>query len=222
MKLSELLSSTVESGEVYGVDVDIDNITPPAWLKSVGLIYKENNGEIDETLIDTIISYALSGVDVTLEVPAGSEVPDAKYLVSVAANAGFSVSLLLPENDDDSSWAAYSERLKSFTKAMLDHKTFGKYVNPISGFIEYLYIESWGVQPSKTKPINEYISKSFASRISQERENEIKQAMRDAVYDYFGGKDGFDLVAAGMLKAIGSNVSNMLKSMKPDQNGGNG
>ena len=95
MLLSDVVdgkAGDASSTAFYGVEVDVESFTPPAGLEEISLIYKADAGDIDETLMDVIISYGLAGVEVILEIPAEQSDIDAKYLVSVAANAGFSLS----------------------------------------------------------------------------------------------------------------------------------
>ena len=114
-----LLSELVDKDEapavaVYGVEVDVESFTPPAKLEEISLIYKADGSDIDEALMDVIISYGLAGIEVILEIPAEQGDIDAKYLVSVAANAGFSLSLLPPKEPSEEADKAYFSRLREF------------------------------------------------------------------------------------------------------------
>src|SRR5690606_28506206 len=84
---------------------------------------------------------ALAGLDITLEIPHDAPNIDAKYYLSVAANAGFSLSLLPPEDESAENRAAYIARLEDFTAAYFTQANFGHYLAPVTSFLEYLFIE---------------------------------------------------------------------------------
>lgn len=192
VKLSEVLSNPVTGASYYRVEADVESFTPPEGVAEIGFLYKSDDGrDVDETLLDVIISYGLSNVPVLLEVPAESKVSDPSYLMSIASNVGFSVSLLPPENkDDESAQDDYIQRVSEFTLAYLGQKNFSKSVYPISSYMEYMFLETL-TDVSGFKASNEYMINSFVSKTTEEFSDEFKAVIRKHIHAHFGGVDGF-------------------------------
>lgn len=203
MLLSEILK--LEEDEVseayFGIEVDEESFSPPPGLKQIGLEYKGEKGEIDETLMDVIISYALSGVEIILEIPDWAEDVDARYMMSVAANAGFSISLLPPEEDTPEAREKYNDRLLAFTDAYFSQVNFGRFVMPITSFLEYMFIET--VKPvDGFKPQDPYIRQRFVDHTTEDFSDSFKAVLRQRFYDLHGGEEGFRSFAKAMMYKI--------------------
>lgn len=202
-KLSDLVAvDATEAPVAYGVEVDVESFSPPPGLKAVSLIYKADGADIDEALMDVIISYGLAGVDVTLEVPAEQSEIDAKYLVSVAANAGFSLSLLPPAARSEQADQAYFDRLRDFTAVYLTQANFGRFIAPVTNFIEYLFIEMLRQDTREFQTSDAYIQERFMPLVDQPFIDAFKARLREDIYGFFDGQEGFERFARRMLNQI--------------------
>ncbi|MFZ3584219.1 hypothetical protein ACOI1H_18940, partial [Loktanella sp. DJP18] len=137
----------------FDVIVDGECFTPPKGLEIIGLRWQGTGPrEISDLLIDTIIAYGLSGVEVVVEVAPHDEV-DHDYLLMLAGNAGFSVSSIPPQTEED--LEAWSKQCVGFTTAFLTTPNFSKTLFPISGFFSYLIAEFFAGADS-LYPTDEY------------------------------------------------------------------
>jgi hypothetical protein len=204
------LSEIVEKGPgeigpaLYGIEVDVESFTPPAGLEEVSLIYKADGSDIDETLMDVIISYGLAGVEVILDVPAEQGDIDPKYLVSVAANAGFSIALLPPVQRDEAGDAAYFKRLREFARVYLTQANFGKFIAPVTNYLEYLFVELLKGEDSEFNTTDEYIKQRFIPLSDPEFVHAFKDSLRADFYELFGGRNEFERFARRMMSQIHS------------------
>ncbi len=203
--LSEILELSDEQrgAEYYRVAVDGESFTPPVGLKEIGFLLKLEDDDIDEELIDVVISYGLAGVSVILEVPHDVGPVDAKYLMSVSANAGFSISLLPPSGDADTAEARaeYQARLVEFVEAYLNHRNFAHFVYPVTSYLEYLFIER--MRPGVAfEPTDPYILATFHEPVPVEFADQFKAAMREKIHAHFGGEAGFAAFAKAMIYRI--------------------
>ncbi|GAB5389868.1 MAG: hypothetical protein Alpg2KO_28360 [Alphaproteobacteria bacterium] len=217
MLLSEILKLEEDkiSEAYFGIEVDEESFSPPPGLKQIGLEYKGDKGEIDETLMDVIISYALSGIEIILEIPEWAEEIDARYMMSVAANAGFSISLLPPEKDTPEAREAYNTRLIDFTDAYFGQVNFGRFVYPVTSFLEYMFIET--VKPiDRFDPQDPYIRQRFVENTTEDFSDSFKAVLRERFYELHDGKDGFEKFAKAMMfkiyKQAQTNVADIIKS----------
>lgn len=191
VNLSVLLQDGGVYSRVYGVDVDEESFTPPEKLKEVGLVYKvDDSGDVDEVLLDVIISYGLSDVKVILEIPFEEPVKDIPYIMSVASNAGFSLSILPPVELNEENQKLYIERLSAFTDAFLNQKNFAKFVYPVSSYLEYMYIETFS-DVSEFKPTDDYIVNRFVENTTEEFSDAFKAVIREKIFNHFGGEKAF-------------------------------
>jgi len=190
-KLSDLLISETSYNRVYGVNVDEESFTPPDGLNEIGFIYKvDDSGDIDEILLDVIISYGLSDVKVILEIPFETSVKDIPYLMSVASNAGFSLSILPPCEITEDSRVAYILRLSEFVDAFLNQKNFTKFIYPVSSYLEYMYIEVFS-DVSDFKPTDDYILNRYVENTTEEFSDAFKAVIREKIFTHFGGEVEF-------------------------------
>ena len=202
--LSQILENPqlVENGEISNVLVDAESFTPPEGLKFIGLSYIDKGGDIDEVLMDVIISYGLAGVEVVLEIPPQTAGIDARYMMSVAANAGFSVALLPPPAGSDAALkAAFEEKLGNFAEAYFQRANFAKAVVPVGNFLEYLFVEL--MQPGAPfVPRDPYILEQYVKIMDPAYVDEMKTFLRQKFYDILGGQEEFDRFAWGLINGI--------------------
>jgi hypothetical protein len=203
VKLSEILKTPEEEQQpfYYGVDVDEESFTPPNGVRGMAFLLKQDNGDIDEILMDVIISYALSGLEVLLEIPADADNVDAKYYLSLAANAGFSLSLLTPESESDEQKSAYVTRIQDFTTAYFGQPNMSTFVYPVTSFVEYLFVETLK-DASTYKPTDPYIIERFVETTSEELVDTFKEAIRAQTYALFEGEEGFRNFAKALMYKI--------------------
>jgi hypothetical protein len=218
MKLSELLVSEEKYNYVYGVDVDEESFTPPDDLNEVSFIYKtDDSGDLDEILLDVIISYGLSDMSVILEVPFEEEIEDPEYLMSVASNAGFSLSILPPVEMTEENMEGYRQRISEFTDAFLGQKNFSKFLYPLSSYLEYLYLETF-IDVSDFKASDEYMVNKFVDTTTEDFSNSFKAVMRDKVFSHFGGEEEFrNFTKAVFSKIYETTEANCLDNLQQMQ-----
>lgn len=217
INLSEVIENPAASdGFFREVIVDVESFVPPDALKSIGFLYQGHGGDLGELLLDVMIAYAISGIEVVLEVPAEEPSVDIPYLISVATNVGFTLSLLPPVSDNEDDFRAYVSRVEACTDAYLSQPNVSRYVYPVSNYLEYLFIESWA-PGTQVKPDDEYMAKAFLNRLPKEREDRLKQVMRDRIYYYYGGEIGFRAFSKGMLNSISREAIGIAKDLSAGQ-----
>lgn len=206
-KLSEVaeISENMENppAGIYHVLVDDPDIDPPKGCREIGLILKmDEDGEIDEDLLDVMIGYRqMSGIHVLLEVLAEDPMPEAERLAITCMNIDSNISLLPPEEDTDEAWKAYIDRVISFAPIFATKQNFTSEVFPLQSYAEYLFLDILDLADNY-KPTDDYIIEYFASRVSKEREDQLKSAIREAMFEAVGGEDNyreFVFAAAGEL-----------------------
>lgn len=228
MLLSDVVdgkAGDASSTAFYGVEVDVESFTPPAGLEEISLIYKADAGDIDETLMDVIISYGLAGVEVILEIPAEQSDIDAKYLVSVAANAGFSLSLLPPQEHSEQADTAYFDRLRDFAAVYLTQGNFGKFIAPVTNYLEYLFVELLRGQETEFQVNDPYIKDRLMLLSDQAFVDAFKDRLRQDFYTLFGSQAEFEKFARRMMTQIHDFTGECIKELveqQANQNTGDG
>lgn len=211
MMLSEIigLDDGDRSSAYYGVTVDVSNFTPPKNVKEVGLLYASEDGYLEDALMDVIIAYRLSDVNVILEIPCDTAV-DAKYIMSIASNVGFSVSLLPPDKSAGK-LGEYNERILSFWDAYAAQGNFGGALYPITSFFEYMHIESILGHAADIKPNDFYIKTQFIEKMDQSDVDAMKHVLKERIYAHFGGSDSFGEYVSCVTSKIRQHVDDSLK-----------
>jgi hypothetical protein len=222
-KLSEILDLPEDKRSEFhfGVEVDCESFTPPPGLKSIAFMLAGSGegdaGEIDDTLMDVITSYALAGVEITLEVPFEAAGVEPKYFLSVAANAGFSLSLLPPCEDTKDSRAAYAKRLCDFADAYFAQGNFARFLSPVTSYLEYLFVAELA-DVSEFQPKDPYIKARFVDAMAPDFSDEFKDILRAHIHGIFGGEAEFHNFAKAMIAKIydqtESNARDMLAAEK--------
>ena len=223
MLLSELIEQDNTGDVAYGVEVDTDSFTPPPGLKEISLIYKADGNDIDESLMDIIISYGIAGVEVILEIPAETPDIDAKYIVSVAANAGFSLSLLPPVDNSQTANEAYFERLREFAEVYVAQNNFGKFIAPVTNYLEYLFVELLRGADAPFNVTDPYINNRLAKLSDEEFVTAFKDSLRKDFYTIFGGQAEFEAFAKSMMVQLHSLTEECVADVvgqQANQNGG--
>lgn len=211
-----------EMKEVYGITLDEQSSdtefsSPPESLEGIGFIFEaDTDGTIKENLLDIIISYNLTQLPIMVEIPSQLLLDDTltpQYLIQLASNVGFSLSILPPGHPlvHDVSAEQYRNIITAFTKEMLNKHVFEKFVFPISSFFEYLMLEQL-LGEEKTKsfvPDHDYIKNTFVDNMSVEDSDSFKNSIRELLYNYYGGKEQFELVAKTIFSKLGDRSQQM-------------
>lgn len=219
MLLQEIFSPQYSQlTEVYGLEVDsLSSATeysrPPENLETIGFkLILDNDNLIDETLLDIIINYKLTNMTVVVEVPTqilaqGKMSP--KDLILLSSNVDFSISLLPPNHpfvNNEITNEEYINVIKNFNEEMLKKQNYDKFVAPITNFLEYLMLESLLGQDNPIVknfiPDNEYVKTTFSSYMTVEQSNQFKDILRQSLYDFYGSKEEFNVVAQEIFKGI--------------------
>ena len=218
MKLSELLQLNQETASAhplaaqgvfglsfYGVEVDdASDLTPPEWLKEIGILLKvDEDGQLNEDVLDVAISYRLSKVKVLMEVPfeIAKQVNEEHLISSVATNMQVALSFLPPEEDSEEAFQAYVGVLRQTTKAFLGKPNVDQMVMPITNYLEYLFVNLLAPdRPFQVKDV--YVKSAFVEQMTPERVDALKEEIRAEVYAHFGGKEGFENVGKGLMSSF--------------------
>lgn len=219
MLLQEIFSPQYSQlTEVYGLEIDsLSSATeysrPPENLETIGFkLILDNDNLIDETLLDIIINYKLTNMTVVVEVPTqilaqGKMSP--KDLILLSSNVDFSISLLPPNHpfvNNEITNEEYINVIKNFNEEMLKKQNYDKFVAPITNFLEYLMLESLLGQDNPIVknfiPDNEYVKTTFSSYMTVEQSNQFKDILRQSLYDFYGSKEEFNVVAQEIFKGI--------------------
>lgn len=190
--LSDLLASSTKPPVVYGLEIDVDDITPPDGVNEVGIRSAIADGFLSESVLDVAISYILAGVSVTIEVEAETPINNAKELISTAASIGASLSLLPPVDVTDASFETYLERVDEFTVAYTKQANFSKLLIPVTSYLQYLFIEVIDPEIAKEfRPTDSYLLNQFVDRLSPERIDIMKARIKSVFHEAYGGPEGF-------------------------------
>ena len=208
---------------IYCVELDENSVkteyaTPPDALETVGFLFKvDEDGMIEESLLDIIISYKLTNLSVVIEVPAHLLVSgeiEPKYLLQLASNVDFSVSLLPPGHpkvDSSVTQEQYQKIIDAFTDELLSRQNFDKEIMPITSFFQYVMMEKLLGEEKMTafKIQDSYIIEVFATILSVENSDKFKSSIRAKLYDYYGSKENFDSVAQLMFESLYNKAKNV-------------
>jgi hypothetical protein len=208
--------------EVSGIELDADSAkteysTPPENIESIGFVFKvDSDNMIDEGLLDIIISYKLTNLSVLIEVPSHifKQGIEPKYLLQLASNVDFAVSLLPPGHalvDASYTTEEYTDLIKRFTDELLSRQNFDKAVVPITNFFQYVMMEKLlgkeGMGNFKVE--DPYIIENFASILSVENSDKFKKEIREKLYAFYGSEEEFDEVAKLMFDTLYNKAKNV-------------
>lgn len=218
LELKDLYKLAAEGNPLQNVtgvrvgDFDPDFISPPEGLKSIGLIAKMSDDEsfisLDVDLIDICISYNLENVDILLEVPSHllKKWP-IKELLEMADNLSIALSILPPGHPEVSSDVTHEEYkgyMAEITDMFLNVPNFSSMVQPVSNYFTYLMLEV--ILKEKINEVfkiqNDYVIENFSSIIPEDISDDFKKIIKDKVYDFYGGKEGFYNVANVLINQV--------------------
>ena len=220
MYLKEIFKEeNLNKEEIFGVIVDKESTelkyssAPPSNLEALGLVLTlDSDNSMDTDLIDVIINYKLTNLTVVLEVPShllSSGLIKAKELIQLSSNLDVALSILPPGHplvEKNVTTDDYINIISELTNFIIEKPNFDKSVVPISNFMEYLMIEKILGENSNIvknfKPTDPYILENFVNVLTIETSDAFKDVIRTKLYDLYGGKENFDVVAETILQSI--------------------
>lgn len=234
MYLKEIFNEeNLDKEELFNVIVDKESIelikfsAPPPNLNTLGLVLTlDEDNSIDTDLLDVIINYNSTNLSVILEVPShliSKNFVKAKELIQLCSNLSINISILPPGHqivdsvvtDED-----YIKIISDLTDCIIEKNNFDRTVTPISNFMEYLMIEKILGENSSIiknfKPNDPYIINNFSSILSLDTSNSFKNIIRNKLYDLYGGKENFDIVAETILQSIQNRSEEIYKQLVQD------
>jgi hypothetical protein len=204
MKLSELCSLETSEPVVYGVSIDEECFTPPPGLKMIGLVWEGASPDaISDRLIDTIIAFSLSGVEVVVEVEP-DQLVDHAYLLTLAGNAGFSVAAVPPVMDEATEareFTAWHSHCSDFAACLLTTPNFSKTLFPVTGFLSYLIAERLS-GATAMQPNDRYTLDRFVNAVDTAASDETKAIMRERFAEVLGGHDEIDAYISAIVTGL--------------------
>lgn len=213
-KISKLVESGSATPVLYGIEADVDDVTPPEGLKEAGIIARLEDGDIPDVVLDTAISWSLAGIDVTLEIPAESAPADAKRILSTAAAVNVSLSLLPPEDQSEEAFDAYCARVEEFAQVYVAQANMAKFVVPVTSYLGYMFIEAFDKEAAAAfAPTDEYVVSAFHSMMSVERADAMKARIRKVFVNAHGGEEGF----TNFARSLGATIYRRIEESCADE-----
>lgn len=234
MLLKEIFNQeNLNKEEFFGILIDKESTdlkyssAPPSNIKALGFVlFLDNENSIDTDLIDVIINYKLTNITVILEIPShliSSGLINAKELIQLSNNLDVVLSILPPGHplvDNSITEEDYVKIISDLTDFIIEKPNFDKSVMPISNFMEYLMIEKILGENSHIiknfKPKDDYIINNFSSILSVDGSDAFKNIIRNKLYDLYGGKENFDVVAETILQSIQDRSEQLYKQLIED------
>lgn len=231
MFLKEIFNQeNLDKEELFNIIVDKDSTdlkyssNPPSNIKLLGLVLiLDSENSIDTDLIDVIINYKLTNLTVLLEVPAhliSQNFVKAKELIQLSSNLDVGLSILPPGHalvDSSTTEEDYVKIISDLTDFIIEKPNFDKSVVPISNFMEYLMVEKILGENSTIvknfKPNDPYIVDHFSSVLSSGASDSFKNVIREKLYDLYGSKENFDIVADTILQSIQNRSEEIYKEL---------
>jgi hypothetical protein len=189
----------------------VEYSTPPLNLEEIGFIFCVNEeGEIEDSLLDIIINCGLKNLPTLVEVPSQlifEEKVSVKYLIQMASNIGFFLAFLPPGHEqvgNSITIAQYKDVVMQVTEEILKRPNFDKFVYPVSNYFEYLMLEQiLGKEKLVNfRPESEYIKDNFSNLMTSQDSDDFKLSIRNRLYDFYGGEKEFNLVAQTILDGV--------------------
>lgn len=214
MLLSELVKKEETEALVYGVEVDEDILTPPKGLRKIGLLYKGEE-TISDDLVDAIIAFSLAGIEVVVEISPTQKI-NTKELLTIAGNAGFSISLLPPETpEENQDWFT---QCAAWANSFLDVPNFTGTLYPVSGYFGYLAAKQASNVDAIT-PNDTYALQRFVNKTDESVSDQAKGHMLKAFEEKAGGTEAFEHFLAALNKSILLKALDILETEYPEQSG---
>lgn len=144
---------------------------------------------------------------------------DLTTLLGLVANMNLNLSFLPPkevydtlENDTSvsdeikekiaqKSFNLYKEILKDALVGFIEKENFETFVLPITNYIEYLYSQII-YKTEEFIVTDSYILNFFASYLSDKEINELKDEIREKLYEYYGSQEEFENIAKILMNSV--------------------
>lgn len=207
MKLTELVEIAPEKVDktVYGVEVDDYCVSRQFGVEEIGLVVEaDENGVINEDVIDVATDYVDAGCKVLLEVHADCPV-NSSYMYMMASNIGATISVLPPKNANDHEISLYADRLCEYAKEWINDGESHLMLEPVSGYFQYLINQAYGYQPEFIA-IDEYMKTEFVKPLKVEDMDFIKDQLRETIFAAFDGESEFKKWAHSLGKALNTEL----------------
>lgn len=198
---------TINEGS-YGVEF----ASPPPKLQEISFVIKlsDEDNTLNEELLNILVSYRLSKVSVIIEVPlelVSENKVDITYLLNLTHNLDVSLSLLPNGHKLCSSTPTiedYKNSLGKVVEALTKKPNFSKLIYPVSNYLQYLMMEIIvGEEKLKSfKPEDAYVIDNFFNVMSVQDSDNFKNFIRQEIYNFYGGKNEFKMVAGTMIKTL--------------------
>lgn len=223
MLLQELFNeSNKDLKSAYAVELNTESMNaefsiPPQGLEEIGFVFKvDEDGMLDENLMDIVISYRLTNLPIVMEVPPSLIITgklEIKYLIQLANNVDFSIALLPPTRDEGVSMEQYKEIIGKTLDELFARPNFDKFIYPVSNFMEYLMLENILGKEKLTdfRPEDKFVQSNFVNAMSKQDSDDFKQLIRTKLYEFYGGESGFKLVAQTMFEEVLSKSKEIYK-----------
>ena len=206
--------SSFSANMVWGVEVDELILTPFAHIVFLGLVCKFEDGTLSNDVLDLAIAHAINGVEVILEAPHDAKF-DIEKLVIDASNGDFGVAFLAPAEDaGDSEWLSYMDRLAVAARLISQKKNIKRPIFPVSAFYEYLMGEVIDYTPQQMTT-DAYIQDRYVTGWSIERLDQVKERLREAIYEAEGGRVAFEEKVKSIMYAVKEKMDEMARLANP-------
>lgn len=213
MNLSELLKEKKDAPfEVFGVIVDKLFSETAKNVSKIGIVALtegdagDNYSSVSLDVLDTVIAYISSGVDVILEVPFESNLAPNDTLI-LAMNCGMDISILPPVVVNKESLLGYANLLCKYAQCWLNQPNCDSQILPVSGYFQYLVASVFGFTPSVISD-DRYTIDNFNSKMTVEEMDFVKDILRAKIYEIAGGEYEFEVFAHTMYKATANCLVN--------------
>lgn len=213
MNLSELLKEKNDAPfEVFGVIVDKLFSETAKNVSKIGIVALtegdagDNYSSVSLDVLDTVIAYISSGVDVILEVPFESNLAPNDTLI-LAMNCGMDISILPPVVVNKESLLGYANLLCKYAQCWLNQPNCDSQILPVSGYFQYLVASVFGFTPSVISD-DRYTIDNFNSKMTVEEMDFVKDILRAKIYEIAGGEYEFEVFAHTMYKATANCLVN--------------
>jgi hypothetical protein len=198
MKISEIKEDQ-KIAIAWGVEIDEEVFDPPASIRTIGLLWEgADKASISDSLIDTVIAFTLSGAEVIVEVRPTDDI-DHNYLLTLAGNAGFSISAIPPQCEEELD--LWVKQCAGFARAVLTTPNFAGHLYPVTGYLTYLIMEFFGGAEAMT-PSDPYTRQRFFEVVPESWSDTAKEQMRQEMSDILGGEDHLKEYLGAILKAV--------------------
>jgi hypothetical protein len=221
MEMEEIkaLSPEKRKEKYFGIELKEVEIDPVEGVSTFGFIAKFTDDGLDDVIIDTIISYRLAGKEVFLEIPfADQKSDDAEYMMSLAENLSFSITLLPPESDEDADYATYQGVVWVYGQQYFFRKSFKGEVLPFSSYLQYMSMKVIA-DVSGFKPTDGYILDTFISKVDQVRVDALKADLRARTYELFEGEENFNTFVKALVGGVVNKIERLVQEVVEFQSG---